>query len=730
MPLFSSIAAAAAGFAADTVRGITRCAFALATLAAWVGILSVGQGEDVIRRAVERAALDQSFSELASLAISTTLLGLSLWYAMRCLLGVQMPGLPMTGPDKSWCRTWLPRLAGAAALAFPAWVILHLPPGHASDDPSSDAARIHAMSRFASAGFVALAVALLLFLWRRARIFGLAGSDSRGPGAAPLQLAHEALLPAAMVRTLFWALAVMGICSLLLLALPLSVPRVVGSAPLVALALAGINLFGSFVLTFVPLRAGLPPLALWVLGWAVLISPLTDNHEATLLPGDPAAAGLRRPSVADAYAAWLAHHAAGRPTYVVATEGGGSRAAFWTVAVLERLSARDPDFRHDVFAISAVSGGSVGAGFWVAGMRPHLCPDASRGVASVDTDRQDVATRALTTDFLAPAVNYLLFADLMQRFIPYPMPSVNRSRGLEEGWQRALATVPGKPMSLGMAQLYAGCDALPRLLLNSTVSGTGQRDILTPLEMKGFVDVFGADEQGDPSTNHQSLAGLMLHSARFPVVSPAGTVTDRSKPKHPILARLVDGGYFDNSGIVTALETIAMMRTAQALAVDAARKANRAPPADSPIVLLVIADRAYGECAAGATRAYCDRPTAPGTASVPGGAGSPWVNEITPILLGLYDVRNSHLRQSLFRALSTTQVAVISRDPDPQDIPAPTGWALSRGVTNMMAAQADRSVQRMPRVPPPWTGAASAAAAALAAASACPPEPQGAPRGR
>jgi hypothetical protein len=704
----------ARGFIANAVRGITRCAFALATLGAWVGILAIGQGEDVIRRAVERAALDQSFSELASLAVSTTLLGLSIWYAMRCLLGVQMAGLPMTDSPKSWSRTWLPRLAGGAAVGVPAWVIGRLPPGNATDALAIDAERIGEMSRFACAGFVALAAALLLFLWRRTRIFGLAHEDLRDREGAPLQMAPEALLPAAMVRTLFWALALMCLCSLLLLALPLSVPRVVGSAPLVALALAGINLFGSFVLTFWPLRGGLPPLAPWVLGWAIVISPLTDNHESKLIPADrsdPAVA--QRPDVGTSYQAWLAHHAPGRPTYVVATEGGGSRAAFWTAAVLERLSARDPGFKHDVFAISAVSGGSVGAAFWVAGMRSHLCGegDAPGRRATVDTDRQDVATRALTTDFLSPAVNYLLFADLMQRFVPYPMPSVNRSRGLEEGWQRAFATVPGRPLTMTIDRLYANCDALPQLLLNSTASGTGQRDILTHMRMQGFVDVLGAGQDADPSTDHQPLSGLMLQSARFPVVSPAGSVTDLHAPGQPVIARLVDGGYFDNSGIVTALEAIEMMKASNVVAAATARQQSMAPTIESPIVLIVIADKAYRECAQDPDSFYCKRPTAPVSASMPGAAGTPWVNEIIPLVSGLYNVRDSHLRQSLFRALSTTQVAVISRDPADKDIPAPTGWALSRGVTNMMAVQADQRIKKMPLAPPPWPGPEPAAAA-------------------
>ena len=50
------------------------------------------------------------------------------------------------------------------------------------------------------------------------------------------------------------------------------------------------------------------------------------------------------------------------PMLIVATAGGGIRAAYWTAAVLDKLDTQsDGKVRPYLFAVSGVSGGSVGA---------------------------------------------------------------------------------------------------------------------------------------------------------------------------------------------------------------------------------------------------------------------------------------------------------------------------------------------------------------------------------
>lgn len=160
-------------------------------------------------------------------------------------------------------------------------------------------------------------------------------------------------------------------------------------------------------------------------------------------------------------------------------------------------------------------------------------------------------------DFVSLAVAGLLYYDLIQRFIPVPVGAWDRSRALEEGWQRAFSHSPGRPIEQTLPALYRSCEGLPQLLLNSTVVETGQRAVLTRFATNPaqpgpiFVDHFDAMSEKF-TTRTQSVAGLMHHSARFPAVSPAGTIEEITDGKRVPAFRLVDGGYFDNSGMQTS----------------------------------------------------------------------------------------------------------------------------------------------------------------------------------
>src|SRR5207249_7499049 len=57
------------------------------------------------------------------------------------------------------------------------------------------------------------------------------------------------------------------------------------------------------------------------------------------------------------------------PVYVVAAQGGGIYAAYHTAIFLARMQDICPSFRHHLFAISGVSGGSIGAATFVAALR-------------------------------------------------------------------------------------------------------------------------------------------------------------------------------------------------------------------------------------------------------------------------------------------------------------------------------------------------------------------------
>jgi hypothetical protein len=73
-------------------------------------------------------------------------------------------------------------------------------------------------------------------------------------------------------------------------------------------------------------------------------------------------------SAADAWARQLPTGVQ-RPVFLVASEGGGIRSAYWTAQVLARLHAQVKDFDRRTFALSGVSGGAVGMAAYSACLR-------------------------------------------------------------------------------------------------------------------------------------------------------------------------------------------------------------------------------------------------------------------------------------------------------------------------------------------------------------------------
>jgi hypothetical protein len=123
-----------------------------------------------------------------------------------------------------------------------------------------------------------------------------------------------------------------------------------------------------------------------------------------------------RPSVQDAALAWYAqaepvyhatHPGEPVPMLVVATAGGGIRAAYWTATILEQLEqdlgkkviAQPGDkvvsenlLHNLLFAISGVSGGSVGAAAYAAAVHDHAVTGAP--IKPTDYLNQDFWVRA------------------------------------------------------------------------------------------------------------------------------------------------------------------------------------------------------------------------------------------------------------------------------------------------------------------------------------------------
>jgi len=682
---------------ANLLRLGVRCAFPFAALTVLAALLWSGQGRDVLRATIERAAGNgRSISDLVFLMVGSAALSLSLWYTMRWLLSAQVRSLPLQGRVAP-LRTWLPRVAGAAA---PALVAIGLYRLHLRDEPGAAYATVASHWTW---GFVALAAALFAFYVLRGRL--LLRMQARGllaAGAQPAEMRRDDPMPPLTVGIVVWSVALTFGVLALFVRYPVMAPRVVGSTGVVMLALASINLFGSFVLSYWPLRHGLPHLAPWVLLAAGLMGAFNDNHVVQPAPLGADVAPPPRALPSQALQAWMLAHGHDRstaavPVVFVATEGGGLRAAYWTAAVLAELSRAVPALERHLFALSGVSGGSLGAAAHVAMRRDAVC--AAAGALPAAAVPQTV--QALQADFLSPLVGGLLFQDLAQRFIPWPFPALDRSRALEAAWQRAFARGTQRHFERPLHALYAGCPGLPRLLLNATVVETGQRAVLTDIDPRGFTDTLDVMDPAS-SASRQSLAGLVHHSARFPVLSPAGTIERRhaDEPAQP-WRRLVDGGYFDNSGAQTALELIRQL-------ID---DPPQGMPPIRPILLVVRNDpRALSLCGTPTTAHACPPPggadsrDAPPARAARAAAMSADVSaaparlfpEARAPLHALFNARDAHAQLATLAAQAEVErrhrgaVLEFRIVMAPGEVEAPLGWALSKSTRRVLDAQAAR----------------------------------------
>lgn len=343
-----------------------------------------------------------------------------------------------------------------------------------------------------------------------------------------------------------------GVALLLLLALlPTAPVRWVGSAAAVLLFLAAAVLFLAGVHIVLRRAAhNVPGLtAAAVIVFAAAVAAFGDESLGDeRLEAEAGAASTTAPADAPAVSP------PARPLYVNAY-GGGLRAATFTAQVLARADdASCGRFGEQVAAFSGVSGGSVGIATYLVARQEHVRRGGWRGCVpgapAAPTPLTDVVVRALVQDHLSPAVARMLAVDA-----PHLPWSPARGQALLDSWQSALAdslakayAQDGEPRPAAFAQrLGALTGGLPQpvaVYFNATDADSGH---IVWFSNRGGGQVrsrFPADPVAAPDI---TIGEAVLHSARFPIVSPAGRFGEQ---------RLVDGGYADNSGTTTLLRVL------------------------------------------------------------------------------------------------------------------------------------------------------------------------------
>jgi hypothetical protein len=288
------------------------------------------------------------------------------------------------------------------------------------------------------------------------------------------------------------------------------------------------------------------------------------------------------------------------PFFLVSAEGGGIRAAFWTAMGLGQMDlVNDDKFASRVISLSGVSGGSLGVATWLAaheieGLNPQ--------------SRLDLMADFLATDFLSPLIGGFFFLDTPRLLFDGLWPSARRDHVFEKAmFDRWMDLTGSSFFAQPIRRLcFRNFPEAPFVFFNTTDAITGR---WVPLGNSNFhrENAFPGFSNALDHTSLRwiSIAQAVSISARFPFLSPGAEVgitpqqiglteaqseidgIEPSDGKTPQeikeleakvatlqkdldnksewprktlsvvrVATLVDGGYFDNSGLSHTIDAM------------------------------------------------------------------------------------------------------------------------------------------------------------------------------
>jgi hypothetical protein len=261
------------------------------------------------------------------------------------------------------------------------------------------------------------------------------------------------------------------------------------------------------------------------------------------------------------------------PMVIVLSEGGGIRATYWSAQLMSRIQKEYPRFRDYLFCISGVSGGSFGATIF-DGLLDYYDrhPDSTDLKQPDKSAMQQKITDIAGKDFLSPTIACMFTREAVRLLVPFPIESFDSAKVFEETWEDAWRnnlqgdTAFSEPF---LSLWRNNTKSIPAVFLNTTQVENGYPIFVSHLRLqtekigkRGFTSAdispdlhlprdFYSDILNNVSGDVRISTASHL-SARFPYVSPAGTLTGKDGNN----IGLVDGGYFDNIGANTAYQVL------------------------------------------------------------------------------------------------------------------------------------------------------------------------------
>jgi hypothetical protein len=597
----------------------------LASIAAAV-VLAV---PDQIQELYRIYAADRDWGNIASAVVALLIMSICFWWvSFRVAHGIPNTVRPQR-PAGRILVALLPGIVGALPLAAGGQGLLSALPRQRTLQSDLTSAWAGMAEEFSAQVVTSLNIGACVMFLLALIVFALALWTERQVAKPPTPVDSDAT-PAVLVLFgipgIAASLAVVIGLTVTVHLFPVTVPVALGTLPLVALFFIAIMLMVG-QMTLWHERTGIPFfILLTVLAVASSAFDWNDNHEIAAVT-DPAKAlplEEHHKPVGDAWDNFLNWYKARPnrsqfketyPVYIVAAQGGGIYAAYHAATLLSRLQDRCPEFSNHLFAISSVSGGSVGSAVFSSVVKARAakasttatapehaeadtaletstetavatetvpatntasavpCPSMERAgfrrfPSNAAGPHEQAASKMLSEDFLSPLVAATLFPDFTQRFLPFAVPSFDRARALERAFARAWERTGlsgSNPFEESVLKAWSPDGQSPALLINMTEADSGRRSVIAPFAVGDNNQVlnfptrqYWTDKPRQLCMGREvSLSTAVGLSARFPWLTPAGSLSVECRATgRTAKVRLVDGGYFDNSGVETALDVI------------------------------------------------------------------------------------------------------------------------------------------------------------------------------
>jgi hypothetical protein len=583
------------------VASVIRFSIAMSLLAGLA--LFAGQSLEALRVLASHDKDSFQFWPRILFVVSSLILSLLSWYCARVLLYLIDP-LPnakgCAASAKAFLIRHLPRIFGALPLVL---VSLALWTAADADAVEKNATRLKWLAAFS------LVMAFLLYVFFHFRHWLIDRFKGRkGAAVADERSSHGGILPSVskLARSGKIVLAATILLWLSLLFI-FSIESGRHKAVEAAIVIGPMAIVLLFTAIWIPIGSALTyagkltrlPLFLILVVFAFIFSAAdwNDNHIVRYRP-DPIVNADKEMDIHEGFKQWLSHRCdrdnykggnnkARYPVYIVSAEGGGLRAAYFASLVLSKLQDQDPSFAHHVFAISGVSGGSLGGAVFAALTHRYITPSPTQPCPQVNLPKaadgstismSKMSDNVLGHDVLSPLLAATLYPDLLQRFLFFPVQRFDRSRAAEDAlgyyWERATG---GDEFykNFYLTDLYKdfATQSTPALFLNTTRVETGEQMVVSNLNpispdtspnaarnirLNGLTSLANVHP-----TVSMPLSTSAYLSARFPVVASAGYLPIQLRDKHDQLRegkfRYVDGGYFENSGTATVLDLLSAL---------------------------------------------------------------------------------------------------------------------------------------------------------------------------